>query len=324
MTTKWKPGDEISFEDLHDLPEGDAPIDDGLANAVLFVEDCPKCGGSGSWRPGYRCFKCKGKGKLEFKTSSSQRAVAKRSRVKRATAKAVESAADWNSYLKSRPAIAEWLKDSDSAFSGSLIQSGTKYGSLTEGQERAVLACVATDQDSLVNFIDVTLPSVTEWLVANKDESEFADSLYKAGIRYGHLTEGQTNAVLNNISRDGDTSKDSELDLSPLLKGFYSVPDGNTRLKVAIRRPGKNSTWQGWIFVDDGAAYGSRKNYGRQGPDSLYRGDIRDALAAILEDPKAAMIAYGKLTGTCGVCGRKLEDEESVAAGIGPICASRF
>ncbi len=148
--------------------------------------------------------------------------------------------------------------------------------------------------------------------------------MYKAGIRYGKLTEGQFNTVLHNLSRESDDSKGSELDLSPLLKGFYSVPDGDTRLKVAIRRPGKKSKWHGYIFVDDGAAYGNRRTYGRQAPDSLYRGDIRDALAAILEDPKAAMVAYGKLTGTCGVCGRKLEDEQSVAAGIGPICAGRL
>lgn len=320
----WQEGDEMSFEDMHELPDADAPKDDGLANAVLFVEDCPKCRGTGNWRPGYKCFKCKGKGKLEFKTSASQRAQSKRSRVKRASAKAVEARSDWDSYLKTRPAIAEWLENASSGFSASLIASGTKYGSLTEGQERAVLSCVASDQDGLETFTNETPEAAMAWLVANKDESEFADSLYKAGIRYGKLTDGQLNAVMNNVSKEGDTSKDSELDLSPLLKGFYSVPDGDTRLKVAIRRPGKNSKWQGHIFVDDGAAYGARKNYGRQAPDGLYRGDIRGALAEILKDPKAAMVAYGKLTGTCGVCGRKLEDEQSVAAGIGPICAGRL
>ena len=322
MKDNWEVGD--GFEDLHDLPEAAAEKDDGLPNVVLFSEDCPKCRGTGNWRPGYKCFKCKGKGKLEFKTSSSQRAQAKRSRVKRASAKAVESAEDWDNYLACHTSVRDWLKDSSSAFSSSLISSGTKYGSLTEGQERAVYSCIASDQDGLHTFTSNTTMEVMAWLVANKDESEFADSLYRAGIRYGQLTDGQLNAVNNNLSKEGDTSKDSALDLSPLLKGFYSVPDGDTRLKVAIRRPGKKSKWHGHIFVDDGAEYGNRKNYGRQAPDGLYRGNIRDELAAILEDPKAAMVAYGKLTGTCGVCGRKLEDEQSVAAGIGPICAGRL
>lgn len=33
---------------------------------------------------------------------------------------------------------------------------------------------------------------------------------------------------------------------------------------------------------------------------------------------------YGKLYGMCVVCGRTLTDEQSIAAGIGPICSSKF
>lgn len=33
---------------------------------------------------------------------------------------------------------------------------------------------------------------------------------------------------------------------------------------------------------------------------------------------------YGKVTGTCCNCGRTLTNEESIEAGIGPICAGKF
>jgi hypothetical protein len=36
------------------------------------------------------------------------------------------------------------------------------------------------------------------------------------------------------------------------------------------------------------------------------------------------MQAYGKQWGRCFVCGRELENEESVALGIGPICRAKF
>lgn len=39
-----------------------------------------------------------------------------------------------------------------------------------------------------------------------------------------------------------------------------------------------------------------------------------------LEDVKA----FGVDTGMCGICGRTLTNPESVAAGIGPVCASKF
>lgn len=47
-------------------------------------------------------------------------------------------------------------------------------------------------------------------------------------------------------------------------------------------------------------------------------------ILAIAQDPKAAAVAYGKAFGRCSVCNRGLTDAESVAAGIGPICAAKY
>ncbi len=44
----------------------------------------------------------------------------------------------------------------------------------------------------------------------------------------------------------------------------------------------------------------------------------------IAQDPKGAAIAYGRMTGSCACCGRALTDKDSVAAGIGPVCAENF
>lgn len=113
------------------------------------------------------------------------------------------------------------------------------------------------------------------------------------------------------------------LDLSGVPSGRYAVPDGDTRLKVKIDHVTEGK-WAGWTFVKDAAEYGQGRKYGSQRPGQTYRGAIEEQLRAIAADPRAASAAYGKLTSTCGVCGRHLEDEESVARGIGPICAGRF
>lgn len=47
-------------------------------------------------------------------------------------------------------------------------------------------------------------------------------------------------------------------------------------------------------------------------------------LAKIAADPKEAAMAYGRELGVCGVCNRTLTNPESISAGIGPVCASRF
>lgn len=131
-------------------------------------------------------------------------------------------------------------------------------------------------------------------------------------------------SALAKIAMEKELFAEQPIDLSKLPSGTYAVPNGETRLKVRVKRPGQHSNWHGFIFVDDGAAYGQGQRYGKQAPGRMYEGKIKEQLRAILANPYEAATAYGKLTGTCCVCGRHLEDEVSVREGIGPICAGRF
>jgi len=301
-----------------------------------FVEDCPKCRGSGmfrsySGRAVGKCFKCKGTGKLQFKTSPEMRARGRKSAGKAKAKRATDNAAAFLQFLDTIPDARDWIVPAVAAgneWAQSMYQGGLKYGSLTENMVVAIRKAIARDDDSRAGFEEWAKAhdGVLDWLKSESASgNEFAGSLLAKGTRFGSLTDGQLNAVLTNLAEGKQTDDPaSALDLSPLRKGYYAVPDGDTRLKVAIRRPGKNSRWLGWTFVDDGAEYGNRKSYGKQAPDGTYKGSIQSQLEAIIADPDAAMIAYGKLTGTCGMCGRLLEDEESVAAGIGPVCAGKM
>lgn len=121
---------------------------------------------------------------------------------------------------------------------------------------------------------------------------------------------------------DGDIAP-AGIDLRGLHSGKYAVPDGETRLKVQIDvvTTGK---WAGWVFVKDAAVYGAGKKYGMQRPGQTYKGEIEDALRAILANPVEAMAEYGRLTEICGLCGLPLENKESVERGIGPVCAKKL
>jgi hypothetical protein len=95
---------------------------------------------------------------------------------------------------------------------------------------------------------------------------------------------------------------------------------GETRLKVKVSY---NQT-TGWVNVSDDAAYGHGTQYGSQRPGAEYVGDAATTLARMLADVQASAAAYGQITSTCGCCFRALEDEQSVARGIGPICWAKF
>jgi hypothetical protein len=49
-----------------------------------------------------------------------------------------------------------------------------------------------------------------------------------------------------------------------------------------------------------------------------------DVVARVAADPAAAATAHGHEFGQCSCCGRELTNPESVARGIGPICAERW
>ena len=48
-----------------------------------------------------------------------------------------------------------------------------------------------------------------------------------------------------------------------------------------------------------------------------------DLLQQVEDKGLAAVAEIGLLTGVCGICGRTLTAEESIAGGIGPICAGK-
>lgn len=162
----------------------------------------------------------------------------------------------------------------------------------------------------------------TDW------ERNFVESVSRQFDSKGFLSPKQV-AILEKIAnppqpeRQRQAARPTGIDLSTVPAGRYAVPGGDTRLKIRIDKP-TDGKWAGFVFVKDAAEYGQGKRYGMQRPGDLYRGDIQDALRAIVADPLAAAAAYGHLTGSCGVCGRHLEDEQSVARGIGPICFEKF
>jgi hypothetical protein len=86
---------------------------------------------------------------------------------------------------------------------------------------------------------------------------------------------------------------------------------------------------EGYVWVDgDGVGRLQRSAAGhlylkmRTGTswDYVPGGMRRNLRPMTLEEAKQ----YGRRTGTCCICGAHLENPESVAAGIGPICATKF
>lgn len=112
------------------------------------------------------------------------------------------------------------------------------------------------------------------------------------------------------------TTEDRKFDPTTVPAGRYALSTNGETAFYQVDRPTKGR-WDGWTFVNLIHPGGDRIRPVKGGE----RGTI---LARLSDNPATYSAEYGKHTGTCGVCSRPLSDPESVARGIGPVCAGRL
>lgn len=144
-------------------------------------------------------------------------------------------------------------------------------------------------------------------------------------------SERQVNFIRDLMTQAGATRQEAdEADFSSVTKSQAS--DMIVGLKQAIKNRPVVEPPEG-IHYFDGVVYkvqvaqssgrkyakelsGDSWNYAGRGPLS----NLSESTLMTLEDAQE----YGKLYGVCARCGAVLTKEESIAAGIGPVCATRF
>lgn len=191
---------------------------------------------------------------------------------------------------------------------------------------------------------DQFTPLATIMEVLDKDERPFAGRLREAFAQRGTLTQGQFNVAVRMANerteylnrsakreavfdaRKVDVSQTfAALDAAQIRIGRFFVGD-NTEVKV--KRNHEGTTYYATVrdtYVGSVTASGTFvPAHGKATTLHLPLRTIVEGLQAFGRDPRGHMMRYGHATGVCGVCGRGLSDPESVALGIGPICAGKL
>lgn len=271
------------------------------AQYKMHKETCKGCGGRGrfiSWagRDCGPCFKCKGKGYQMFRTSLAQREKAKASAAVRRDRKAQEIAAAAQAWREANPAEAAWIADAAGRgfdFAVAMRDALAKYGTLTERQHAACTNAAAK-----------SAAKKAEWAARDAARVENAPAIDVSAIEAAF-----------DVARGNGLKR-----LSLRLDGFKFKPAG------------ANSKNAGSIYVTDlheTDAYGEAKYLGKITAGKFFASracvaEVEARIIAVASNPAEAAVAYGNMTGSCAICGRHLENAESVARGIGPICAAKY
>lgn len=180
---------------------------------------------------------------------------------------------------------------------------------------------------------------------AKQTWSSFATDVAAKAIRYGRLTDNQRASLTS--MRDKCAAKEKAVtEATPERSGFEEVvailgriaASGNVFPKLRLRTPNDapvnialrtfgHNAGQVRVFAGD-TPCGEIKDGTWRTPRGwritpAERADLDALFDRLIEDPKAVCASYGYATGHCALCGRPLSNPESVAMGIGPICAGK-
>lgn len=192
---------------------------------------------------------------------------------------------------------------------------------------------VARDQ------FDAAHPGLAAGLAGIREWSEFGRAMHEQIEAKGALTEKQVAAAQNLLAKVAASRAAKEaakqansgaVDMTA-IEALFATAKANGLLKPAFVvegmriKPapltGKNA---GALYVTRDGEYQGKLSGGRFIAVGGAHADTLATLVKIAVDPAGAAREFGRVTGTCCCCGRTLTDAESIAAGIGPICATKW
>jgi hypothetical protein len=155
--------------------------------------------------------------------------------------------------------------------------------------------------------------------------NDFMMSMSVAAQQGRKFSDRMVEAVCKFIDRPAPAAPvTTGMDLTVLPKGsrYYAAENAEGGLSFVRVDNVAEGSWTGWVFVK--AVIGpSEERIGSQKPGQRYNGQWQTVLTNVIADPVTALRRYGQEVGTCGVCHRRLTNEESRSYGIGPECRSK-
>lgn len=256
-----------------------------------FFAQCGKCRGTGQ-TPWGRCFQCNGKGGKSYKTSPATRA---KNREQAATRAANRQQRDVEAFTQANPEIAALIfgENVKNDFLRSMADAVRKWGHLTDRQMAACQKFVETNKTREIERAERAANAPTV------DVSRIVAAFDKA--REKATRTGQMGIWTRPVKLQADGQD----------------------MVVQVAKPG--SKWAGTLFVE--STDGKRLGYVKDGRYNRPFACTDAEAAAVLKacsDPEQAAVAYGKAWSVCCICNQTLTNDESIARGIGPICASNY
>lgn len=182
-----------------------------------------------------------------------------------------------------------------------------------------------TSKENAMQDLIARLSTISDW-------NSFAADLVRQSETRG-LTELQMAAAESMLTKLDNRSaakevRSGDVNLSPILDMFETAQgNGVGRPKYfaeGLMLKAAPAPRTIWVTVIENDVYQGKVVGGRFEARSDAEPTTIGALLRIAENPLQAALDYGKATGICSCCGRKLTNKLSIELGIGPICRGQW
>ena len=175
-----------------------------------------------------------------------------------------------------------------------------------------------------------------------RSDANFASDLIRNFNTWGRLSDKQLQWVgtLTQRATAPAPLPTQQINVQKIQDLFAVAAQKLRRVKVSVQsaagqpvvftKAGAMSKYSGQIMVTDGGPFGANKFFGRIDVNGDFFGtskanaDVQSLVVEFADNPAEVAGKYGKLTGGCSFCNRKLDDNRSLDVGYGPVCAKRF
>ncbi|MEI9428683.1 DUF6011 domain-containing protein [Mesorhizobium sp. Cs1299R1N3] len=247
--------------------------------------DCPRCHGTGSWRGHTRAFPCRAcEGKGKVTKGKIAAFKGKATKAANLASRRIDFEEANAELMAGLRAVASWH-----GFAAKMLDAVATFGSLTDNQRDAAKSVLA---------------KIAEKRAAERQTETAAKS---GAVGVERINALFATAIGNGLKKPIFRTENLVIKPAKLHAGVLYVTDK----RVEDRERG-------------GAAYVGKIVEGKFEARREAMADTLSILCEIAADPMESAVRYGRATGVCGCCGRELTDKDSVAAGIGPICATKW
>jgi hypothetical protein len=288
-------------ENITPFGERVAPADlTPMPASPQFKERCANCEGSGTFRRGRfsgQCFACKGKGFKVFKTSAQTRY---QNREKAADRKV----ADMRAWQEANADVVAWVRRRSTGerpfdFAVQLRDKLRQYGTLTDGAAAAVRRMIEKDAARS----------------AERAASQPAAPVVNTAAVETAFAKAVEVAKAEAIKRVGGEAERASFKAPKLRLGEFDITLAPMHGRNAGALYVKRTSDREYLGKIAGGVFS--KSFVCDAP-------TQEAVVQACADPEAAAVAYGRLHSSCAICGRGLDNYESIQRGIGPICATKW